>query len=176
MAEKPPGAGAAAANGATSGARSSVDVSTDNSPGVATPTALEKADSQVAKKDATATDPYAHLSEREAEVLKRQVDTPTVPAGIKALYRYASRNDLLIMGVAALCAIASGAALPLMTVIFGNLQGTFQRYFFPVPGLSVMSYDDFVGEMTHLVLYFIYLAIGEFVRIVSSRPDRPLIA
>ncbi len=45
-----------------------------------------------------------------------------------------------------------------MTVIFGNLQGVFQNYF-----LGRSTYDDFVGEMGHLVLYFVYLAIGEFV-------------
>ena len=78
--------------------------------------------------------------------------------GVATLYRYASRNDLIIMFVGAIMAIASGAALPLMTVIFGNLQGTFQGYF-----LGHSSYDDFVGEMSHLVLYFVYLAIGEFV-------------
>ena len=66
--------------------------------------------------------------------------------------------DIVIIVVSSLCAIASGAALPLMTVIFGNLQGTFQSYF-----NHLSTYDDFMSEMNHLVLYFVYLAIGEFV-------------
>lgn len=121
---------------------------------------LEKADSRVVKQIANEEDgdPYKHLPEDKAAILKKQVFTPDVKVGIATLYRYASRNDLLIMAVCAVCAIASGAALPLMTVIFGNLQGTFQRYF-----LKQTSYGDFTHEMAHLVLYFVYLAIGEFV-------------
>ncbi|KAK6222367.1 hypothetical protein LQW54_001067 [Pestalotiopsis sp. IQ-011] len=122
---------------------------------------LAKLDSKVvqAVKDEN-DDPFRNLPTAEADILRRQVVTPEVKVGIALLYRYASRNDLLIMFVSAICAIAGGAALPLMTVIFGNLQGTFQGYF---QGWS--SYDDFTGEMGHLVLYFVYLAIGEFVTI-----------
>ncbi|KAK0621501.1 P-loop containing nucleoside triphosphate hydrolase protein [Bombardia bombarda] len=123
------------------------------------PLDLEKADTQVAPaKRSLDNDPYKSLSEREAKVIKDQVLTPDVKVGIATLYRYASRNDLIIMVVSAICAIASGAALPLMTVIFGNLQGTFQGYF-----LNTITYDDFVGELSRLVLYFVYLAIGEFI-------------
>ncbi|KAI0115349.1 P-loop containing nucleoside triphosphate hydrolase protein [Daldinia grandis] len=124
-------------------------------------TALEKADSKVVKaaKDSN-NDPFRHLPANEAEILKRQVITPEVRTGVLTLYRYSSRNDLIIMAVSAVCAIAGGAALPLMTVIFGNLQNTFQGFF-----LGTVSYDAFMDEMTTLVLYFVYLAIGEFVTI-----------
>lgn len=124
---------------------------------------LTKADSKVVppkSEDGSDADPYAHLPEREAKILRDQVETPSVKVGVATLYRYASRNDLLIMSVAAIFAIAAGAALPLMTVVFGNLQGTFQDYF--MPG-STVTYDEFVGELSRLVLYFVYLAIGEFV-------------
>lgn len=123
---------------------------------------LAKADSKVVvpKDVADEADPYAHLPEREAKILKDQVFTPDVKVGLATLYRYSSRNDLIILFVAAVCAIASGAALPLMTVVFGNLQGTFQDYFTPGGGLT---YDEFVDELGSLVLYFVYLAIGEFV-------------
>jgi len=120
---------------------------------------MEKADSKVIPaNEASDEDPYKHLPEREAKIIKDQVQTPDVKVGIATLYRYASRNDLIIMAVAALAAIASGAALPLMTVIFGNLQGTFQGYF-----QGLVTYDEFTKELAHLVLYFVYLAIGEFV-------------
>ncbi|GJN68847.1 multidrug resistance protein 3 [Purpureocillium lilacinum] len=124
---------------------------------------LSKADSKVAAPPPKADDIeqlYAHLPAHEAEVLKRQVFTPELAKGVGVLYRYASRNDLIIIAVSVVCAIASGAALPLMTVIFGNLQNTFQKYFYS--GGS-MSYDQFVDEMSKFVLYFVYLAIGEFV-------------
>lgn len=121
--------------------------------------ALEKADTKpVAAPDAEDLDPYKDLPEHEAEILKAQVTVPDVKAGIATLYRYASRNDLLIIAVSAVCAIAAGAALPLMTIIFGNLQGTFQDYF-----NGKGNYDDFVSEINHLVLYFVYLAVGEWI-------------
>ncbi|KAM4054689.1 ABC transporter [Hirsutella rhossiliensis] len=103
---------------------------------------------------------YRHLPAHQAEILKRQIVTPELKKGVGVIYRYSSRNDLIILAVSAVCAIASGAALPLMTVIFGNLQRIFQNYFFSG---GRQTYDEFVGELTKFVLYFIYLAIGEFV-------------
>lgn len=105
-------------------------------------------------------DLYAHLSPDQAEVLKRQVFTPDVKRGAGVIYRYSSRNDLIILTVCSFCSIASGAALPLMTIIFGNLQRTFQNFFnSPTP----IPYSTFESTMSHLVLYFVYLAIGMFV-------------
>lgn len=122
--------------------------------------ALEKADSKVVQP-AKADDPddlYRHLPAHQAEILKRQVFTPEVKQGVAIIYRYSSRNDIIIIAISAICAIASGAALPLMTVLFGNLQKTFQQFFY-----GSMSYNDFSHELTKYVLYFVYLAIGEFV-------------
>ncbi|KAI1463330.1 P-loop containing nucleoside triphosphate hydrolase protein [Daldinia caldariorum] len=123
--------------------------------------ALEKADTTVIKAvKELDNDPFKHLPANEAEILKKQVITPDVKTGVLTLYRYSSRNDLIIMAVSAVCAIAGGAALPLMTVIFGNLQNTFQGFF-----LGTTDYNAFTDKMTSLVLYFVYLAIGEFVTI-----------
>lgn len=122
---------------------------------------LEKVDSKVIVLPAKADnidDLYKYLPPDEAGVLKRQVFTPEVKQGVAVIYRYASRNDILIILVSTVCAIASGAALPLMTVIFGNLQKTFQNYF-----NGSMSYDDFLDKMTSFVLYFIYLGVGQFI-------------
>jgi ATP-binding cassette, subfamily B (MDR/TAP), member 1 len=121
---------------------------------------LKKLDSQIVtpKDKVTKTDPFADLPAHQAEVLRKQVDTAEVKPGLAALYRYADRKDYFIIGVAALCSIAAGAALPLMTVIFGGLQNTFQNYF-----LGLSTYDDFTSYISHLCLYFIYLAIAEFV-------------
>lgn len=77
---------------------------------------LSKLDSHIVKVVDKEEDIYAHLPEHEREILKRQVDTPDVKSGWKTLYRYSTTNDLLIMAVSSLCAIAAGAALPLMTV------------------------------------------------------------
>ncbi|KAM7199857.1 P-loop containing nucleoside triphosphate hydrolase protein [Rhypophila sp. PSN 637] len=154
--EKPGGVGTPSGRYSSNGG-STEDIKTTNhnpSNGL-----MEKVDSRVPKgKGSNDDDPYGHLSETEAQIIKSQVLTPDVKVGISTLYRYASRNDLIIMAVGSICAIASGAALPLMTVIFGNLQGTFQNYF-----QQMISYDDFVSELSSLVLYFVYLGIGEFI-------------
>ncbi|KAF2861862.1 putative multidrug resistance protein 1, 2 [Piedraia hortae CBS 480.64] len=105
-------------------------------------------------------DPFQHLPAHEAEVLKRQVDAPTSKLGYKDLYRYATRNDILIMLLSTICAIAGGAAMPLMTVVFGSLAGTFQGFF-----LGRTTGSAFESEIARLTLYFVYLGIGEFVTI-----------
>ena len=58
----------------------------------------------------------AHLPEHEREILKRQLDIPTVAVSFPKLFRYATKWDKIIIAISAFCAIAGGAALPLMTV------------------------------------------------------------
>ena len=102
---------------------------------------------------------FAHLLEHEATILKRQLEIPSVKIGYSSLYRYATRNDILIMIVSAICAIAAGVALPLMTVVFGSLAGSFQAFF------NGSGTSNFSNKVDHLTLYFIYLAIGEFATV-----------
>lgn len=59
---------------------------------------------------------YAHLPPHEKEIVKRQLDIPEVKVTFKTLYRYATRNDLIIIAISCICAIAGGAVMPLMTV------------------------------------------------------------
>jgi ATP-binding cassette subfamily B (MDR/TAP) protein 1 len=86
------------------------------------------------------------------------VYTPKTKHGVGVLYRYCSRKDLGILFISSLCSIASGAAMPLMTVLFGNLQGIFQDYF-----NGDTTYDYFQERLVSFVLYLVYLGIGEFV-------------
>ncbi|KAI4154308.1 MAG: hypothetical protein L6R39_001412 [Caloplaca ligustica] len=125
-------------------------------------TALEKLDSKVVKirEVKEGEEAYAHLPPHEKEIVKRQLEIPSVTVNYKTLYRYATRNDLIIVFISAIAAIGGGAVMPLMTVIFGQLAGTFQNYFV---GLS--SHSDFTSTLATYTLYFVYLAIGEFVLI-----------
>ena len=59
---------------------------------------------------------YAHLPPHEKEVVKRQLDIPEVKVTFTTLYRYATTNDLIIIAISSICAIAGGAVMPLMTV------------------------------------------------------------
>ena len=123
---------------------------------------MEKLDSRIVKVGEVkeGDEAYAHLPEKERHIVKEQLDIPTVKVTFVTLYRYATRNDLIIVAISALMAIAGGAVMPLMTVIFGQLGGLFQNFF---QGLVSQSY--FNSRLSHFTLYFIYLAIGEFVSI-----------
>ena len=109
--------------------------------------------------DASTThDPFGHLPEDEAAILRRQVAVPEAKYSFFHLYRYATKLDMLIIFVAGICSIASGAAMPAMTIIFGGLQGVFQDYL----AFKTIDYDEFNNQMITFVLYFVYLAIGTF--------------
>ena len=108
-------------------------------------------------------DIYSHLPPHEAAILRRQVDLPILKNGWKTLYRYATTWDFIIIGVSTVCTIAAGAALPLMTVIFGQLAGEFSSFF-----NKTISHSDFSHTITHMVLYFIYIGIAEFITIYVS--------
>jgi ATP-binding cassette subfamily B (MDR/TAP) protein 1 len=126
------------------------------------PNALAKLDSNI-KVEVKDEDLYAHLPEAEAQVLKRQVDIPVVKSGWSTLYRYSTKWDIVIIVISAICSIAAGAALPLMTVIFGNLAGSFSGYF---EGFT--THAQFEHTITHMVLYFVYIGIAEFITIYIS--------
>lgn len=123
---------------------------------------LEKFDSQIIKigdvKEGE--EAWAHLLEHEKAIIKRQVDIPAVKVNYATLYRYATRNDIIIVVVSAFMAIAGGTVIPLMTVIFGKLGGIFQGYF-----QGNVSTAEFDSQLSHYTLYFIYLAIAEFCTI-----------
>jgi hypothetical protein len=65
-------------------------------------------------------DPFKHLPEHEATVLRRQVETPDVNVGYWGLFAYASKKDWAIFAVSVFCAIVAGVAMPLMTVSSGG--------------------------------------------------------
>jgi ATP-binding cassette, subfamily B (MDR/TAP), member 1 len=121
---------------------------------------LRKLDSKIVKiRDIPQGDAaFDHLPEHERAILKRQLDIPEVKVSFKTLFRYASTWDIIIFYVAAISSIAAGAALPLMTVIFGNLSGVFQGIL-----LGTISRAEYADTLVRYVLYFIYLAIAEFV-------------
>lgn len=79
---------------------------------------VEKLDSKIVKvRDAPDGDEaFAHLPDHEKAIVKRQLEIPPVKVTFVTLYRYATRNDLLILFISALCAIIGGAVMPLMTV------------------------------------------------------------
>lgn len=108
-------------------------------------------------------DALAHLPEHERQALRRQLYTPDVSVTYTSLYRYATTWDIVFIVIAALMAIGGGAVQPLMTVVFGNLSGSFQGLF-----LGTLDQHGFNSTLNRYVLYFVYLAIGEFCLVYIS--------
>ena len=79
---------------------------------------IAKLDSQLINVKENEDDDLSHLPEHEQAIIQRQLEVPSVKVTFITLYRYATRNDLIIIFLSAFCAIAGGAALPLMTVRF----------------------------------------------------------
>ena len=81
-------------------------------------TKLEKLDSHIVKvpEIKKEDEAYQHLPPHEREIVKRQLDIPTVTVTFRTLYRYATTVDLIIIAISCVCAIAGGAVMPLMTV------------------------------------------------------------
>lgn len=80
--------------------------------------------------------------------------------GIKDYFRifhYADKLDWILNTTACSCAIASGAALPLMTFVFGAFATKFNNF-----ALGTSTPDQFRADVDHFVLYFIYLFVGRF--------------
>lgn len=99
----------------------------------------------------------------EMDVLQQQIDLPSAKVEIWTLYRYATILDYAVLLGGTTCAIAGGAALPLMSVIFGKLAGIFQDTY--GGGLTP---DDLTRQTRQVVLYFVYLSITEFVTVTLS--------
>ena len=106
-------------------------------------------------------DVFSHLPEHEANILRRQLETPPVKVTYFRLYRYATTNDKIIIAVSSIAAIIAGAVLPLMTVVFGQLTGSIGNF----SSGNSEDLSSFSDTVNHLTLYFVYLAIGEFVTI-----------
>lgn len=160
----PPGY-ASEKGGSSTGRRSTDDTTPSKRQSLDQASHLKRADTRLDQPGQAdnVDDVFAHLPSDEAEVLKRQTFIPQVKTSFFLLYRYSTRNDLWIIFVSAICAIIGGAAFPLMTVVFGNLQGVFQDYF-----QGFLTYHEFTDKMSSYVLYFVYLAIGEFIVIYVS--------
>lgn len=61
-------------------------------------------------------DPFEHLPEHEATVLRQQVHVDEISVGYVGLFKYADLRDKLVLLLSLICCIVAGAAMPLMTV------------------------------------------------------------
>ncbi|KAI9837523.1 MAG: GTPase-activating protein [Sarea resinae] len=123
----------------------------------------EKMDSNIIKVAENGGDPLDGLPTHDKEVLAGQLEIPPVKVGYTTLFRYATRNDIIIIITSAILSIAAGVITPLMTVVFGSLAGTFQSFF-----NGSLAHSQFSHNLSHYTLYFVYLAIAKFVTVYIS--------
>ena len=121
--------------------------------------------------------------ESAAEKTDKIEETKKEPNGsIKDYFRvfqYADKLDWILNATAFCFAIASGAALPLMSLVFGAFTTKFNNF-----GSGSSAPDQFKSDIdSHFVLYFIYLFIGKFaatyiatitINIAATRTTRAL--
>lgn len=66
------------------------------------------------------------LTESQLALVKAQADTTSEdvsPSGLLSVYRYATPGEFVMMAVSTACSLASGAIIPVMLIIFGQLVG-----------------------------------------------------
>lgn len=76
---------------------------------------------------------------------------------VQRVFRFADRLDWFLNITSFICSIASGATLPLMTVIFGQFTGKFSDF-----ASGKTAPDEFRNDVNHFALWFIYLFISKF--------------
>lgn len=111
---------------------------------------ITRLDSHIVKVDegAKEEDPLDHLPPDERAIIKRQLDMPEIKLNYFTLFRFATRNDLILIFTAALASIIAGAVMPLMTIVFGELAGVFQEF-----ALGTITPDDMQSELNRFTMY-----------------------
>ncbi|KAL4908397.1 hypothetical protein BDW74DRAFT_188449 [Aspergillus multicolor] len=99
--------------------------------------------------------PIAGSSVAADAVIKSQVDIEPSTATFFSLYRYATPFQICILIGSTICAVVAGAAMPLVTVVFGNLADGF------INGRE-HSKEDVIDRTEHLALLLVIIAIGSF--------------
>lgn len=74
------------------------------------------------------------------------------------IFKYADEYDWILNIIATISAIASGAALPLMSLIFGGFTSKFNNF-----AAGRTTPDQFRSDVDSYVLWFVYLFLGKFV-------------
>jgi ATP-binding cassette subfamily B (MDR/TAP) protein 1 len=80
--------------------------------------------------------------------------------GFVRILGYATWVERLLMTVAAICSAGAGAALPIMTIVFGKLVGSFTSYFTEGSGVTE---EEFRHGVDRNALYLFLLFIAKFI-------------
>ena len=98
----------------------------------------------------------ARLTSEERKLLLEQIETPdSKPVTYFGLMRYASRTDRILQIVGLITCAIAGAALPLMTIVFGALTQSFTD-----AARGGVTPESFQNNVNHQTLFFVYIFIG----------------
>ncbi|KAL3419061.1 Leptomycin B resistance protein pmd1-like protein 7 [Phlyctema vagabunda] len=100
--------------------------------------------------------PYAEKP--ESETTEVQDDHDGSMKDYRRVFAFADKIDVILDSVALAACIGSGAALPLMTLVFGGFVTKVNDF-----AVGTITPSDFRGEIRKFTLYFVYLFIGKFV-------------
>ncbi|ORY03697.1 ATP-binding cassette sub-family B member 5 [Basidiobolus meristosporus CBS 931.73] len=92
------------------------------------------------------------LSDNDAKEAEKRI-------GFMQLFRYSTGFDRLLILVASLCSMGSGATLPLMTVVFSKLLGDILTY---QPTDDPVLVAEFNSKVNKNVVWFIVLGVATF--------------
>ncbi|BCR97208.1 ABC transporter ATP-binding protein [Aspergillus luchuensis] len=96
-----------------------------------------------------------------AEIIRSQIHIERSTANIFTIYRSANASQLCMLFLSVCCAIGAGAAMPLVTVVYGN----FAREF--ITGDNNAP-DEIRDRVQRLALYLVYIAIWSLVTTAIS--------
>ncbi|KAE8415250.1 P-loop containing nucleoside triphosphate hydrolase protein [Aspergillus pseudocaelatus] len=96
-----------------------------------------------------------------AEIIERQIRIEPSTANLFSIYRHANAPWLCALLISIICAVVAGAAMPLVTIVFGALASEFMNGDEKVP-------HDVRDRVQHLTLLLVYIAIGSFVATMIS--------
>ncbi|EOD43359.1 putative abc multidrug transporter mdr1 protein [Neofusicoccum parvum UCRNP2] len=81
-------------------------------------------------------------------------------SGFALLYSATCKVDVFIVSASLVSAVIGGALMPLMTIVFGKMTGEFQSI-----TTSTGDGSGYSSRLNQFTLYFVYLAIAEFVTV-----------
>ncbi|RIA79822.1 ABC transporter type 1, transmembrane domain-containing protein [Glomus cerebriforme] len=91
------------------------------------------------------------------KIINEQIHTEDYKISYWKLYSYAKKQDWVLMIFGLICAAIAGAAVPAMTIVFGQLLDSFNEF-----QRKQLPEDEFTHQINNFTLIFVYLSIVSF--------------
>ncbi|KAK2030382.1 P-loop containing nucleoside triphosphate hydrolase protein [Colletotrichum zoysiae] len=116
------------------------------------------------QEKSSASEPELILGHDETNVLQQQIASPTSwDKSARFLLSCTSSLDGTILILSTIAAVVGGAANPFAMLLLGNMGQSFRGFF-----IGDTALEDFNREVNQLSLFYVYLAIVEFVAIYAA--------